>query len=325
MSDHDQFAMLVTSAGRRVGLIECFRNAAKTLGCKLTVIATDIKPDLSAACRIADKAIAVPSVTDDNYSDSILGISSENRCRLLVPTIDTELGIIASLREQLAAIGVRAIVSDVETVAIARDKAATADVLAKKGIRTPRTAHPTDVLRDEAKWRWPVFIKPRDGSSSKDITVISSAQGLRAHEFNQKMIVQERLYGAEYTVNVFVDQNGRLRCAVPHQRIEVRAGEVSKGRTERVPALEQYAALLTEALPGARGPLCFQAFVDRTGTATVFEVNARFGGGYPLADYAGARFAQWLLEEILDLASSANNNWRSGVSMLRYDAAVYYG
>jgi carbamoyl-phosphate synthase large subunit len=79
-----------------------------------------------------------------------------------------------------------------------------------------------------------------------------------------------------------------------------------------------------EALRGqAFGALCFQAMVNASGEATVFELNARFGGGYPLADHAGAHFAKWLMEAVLGLPSSANNSWRDDVTMLRYDAAVF--
>jgi carbamoyl-phosphate synthase large subunit len=42
-----------------------------------------------------------------------------------------------------------------------------------------------------------------------------------------------------------------------------------------------------------------------------------------LADRAGAHFAQWLLEEAVGLPSSANNEWKDGVTMLRYDSAVF--
>jgi carbamoyl-phosphate synthase large subunit len=55
----------------------------------------------------------------------------------------------------------------------------------------------------------------------------------------------------------------------------------------------------------------------------LFEINARFGGGFPLAHNAGAYFTRWLLEEAAGHSSDANNNWRSGVRMLRYDAAVF--
>jgi carbamoyl-phosphate synthase large subunit len=55
----------------------------------------------------------------------------------------------------------------------------------------------------------------------------------------------------------------------------------------------------------------------------VFEINARFGGGYPLAHQAGATFSQWLLEEVAGLPATANDRWQDGVLMLRYDSAVF--
>ena len=54
-------------------------------------------------------------------------------------------------------------------------------------------------------------------------------------------------------------------------------------------------------------------------------VNARFGGGYPLAHHAGARFADWLLDEIDGRPCRAHDGWREGVTMLRYDDAVFLG
>ena len=326
-----QLPALFSSAGRRVELIECFRRAATLLGYELIAVAADVNPALSAACHISDQAFSVPKVTDASYGDAILEICYATKCRLLVPTIDPELEVVASLRAELANAGAHAVVSDRETVAVARDKARTADVFARIGVRTPRTATPSEVIQNASDWRWPVFVKPRMGSSSNNVELVVNPQALAQHVSNQEeiynleLIVQERLEGVEYTVNVFIDQKGQMRCAVPHRRFEVRGGEVSVGRTERIPALAEYADRLTLALPGARGPLCFQAFVNGDGVATVFEINARFGGGYPLADYAGAPFALWLLEEIVDLPCSAHNDWRGGVTMLRYDTAVYDG
>ena len=136
-------------------------------------------------------------------------------------------------------------------------------------------------------------------------------------------IAQEYVHGAEFTVNIYFDRTGRLLAAVPHERLETRAGEVSKGVTRRNEALLRVAGQIAAALPDPRGPLCFQCILPADGVPRVFEINARFGGGYPLADRAGARFAQWLLEEAVGLPSSANNDWKDGVTMLRYDSAVF--
>ena len=56
----------------------------------------------------------------------------------------------------------------------------------------------------------------------------------------------------------------------------------------------------------------------------MIEINARFGGGFPLSLEAGADFPRWMLEELLGLPSTASRDrWRPGMVMLRYDAAVF--
>jgi carbamoyl-phosphate synthase large subunit len=137
-------------------------------------------------------------------------------------------------------------------------------------------------------------------------------------------IVQELWQGSEYTVNMFFDIRGQLRCSIPHRRIEVRSGEVSKGRTERIETLIEASRRIAPVLQGAQGPLCFQAIIRPDGSYCVFEINARFGGGYPLAHKAGARFAQWLLEELDGRSISASDNWEEGLTMLRFDSAVFW-
>jgi carbamoyl-phosphate synthase large subunit len=136
--------------------------------------------------------------------------------------------------------------------------------------------------------------------------------------------VQELAHGEEYTINVFVE-NGRCVCAVPHRRIEARGGEVSKGLTSRNADLIKLGTEIAETLPGARGALNIQCFVDIAGRAKVIEINARFGGGFPLANRAGAKFPRWMLESLLCRRSTATGEWEDNLLMLRYDAAIYVG
>src|SRR3546814_6314663 len=55
------------------------------------------------------------------------------------------------------------------------------------------------------------------------------------------LVAQQRLTGPEYTVNVYFNGDGRMRTSVPHERIRVRAGEVEKGVTRRLPQLQDLA------------------------------------------------------------------------------------
>jgi carbamoyl-phosphate synthase large subunit len=315
--------VLISSAGRRVELIRCFRNGSAALGIDLRVIGADLDPRMSAACREADGAVQVPRCDRPGFIDALLGICMQDHVDLIVPTIDPELEPLSAHAGRFREIGTEVAVSAPAVVSIARDKQRTAHFLASHGLPAPRTASPQEVLAAPDAWPWPLLVKPRAGSSSIGIRTVAAPAQLAELANSPDYIVQELLRGDEYTVNLFFDRAGRLCSAIPHLRYEVRAGEVAKGITRRHAQLEATAWALGAALPGARGALCFQAFVDAAGRPVVFELNARFGGGYPLAHRAGARFAQWLLEETCGLPLSAHNHWHDGVLMLRYDHAVF--
>ena len=120
-----------------------------------------------------------------------------------------------------------------------------------------------------------------------------------------------------------VQGNGRCLGAVPRQRLETRAGEVSKGVTVRIPEVEQITQELAARLPGMYGVGNVQLFFDANSRSTkVIEINPRFGGGYPLSHAAGADFITGMLEPRRDV-DLPPLTWEAGVTMLRYDAEVF--
>jgi carbamoyl-phosphate synthase large subunit len=314
--------VLFSSAGRRVELLNCFRQDAIELGIELKVLAADANSKMSAACQFADNAFMVPHCSDAGFIPALLEICQREKVELLIPTIDTELELLAQAREDFQKLGTLVAVSSVETVKICRDKELTAQVLGKNGISVPKTLSFEEFRADETALKFPIMLKPRRGSSSHGIFRITRREALpNTPDVFRNYIAQELCSGDEYTVNLYFDSMHRVRCAVPHRRIEMRSGEVNKGTTERKNELLQVANKLTTALPGGFGALCFQAIL--TPEPRVFEINARFGGGFPLAHQAGAKFSKWLLEQISDVPSSVNDDWESGLTMLRFDQSVF--
>jgi len=315
--------VLITSAGRRVALMESIRADARSSGLAALICAADQNPGWSSACSLADHASPVPRCTDPAYVDVLLALCREHGVQLVIPTIDTELPVLAVARDRFEQVGARVAISAPEAVAIARDKLRTARVLGAAGVPTPATEGLEDVLAARAAIRFPAVLKHIDGSRSIGLHFADSLDAAAQLSLPAaRYVAQERCVGPEYTVNCYVDRQGELRAAVPHRRIEVRDGEVSKGITERRADLTAIAHKIAAAIPGLRGPFCFQAILTPAGPK-VFEINARFGGGYPLAHAAGATFGKWLLEEALGLPCAANDEWQDGLLMLRYDAAVF--
>jgi carbamoyl-phosphate synthase large subunit len=324
--------VLISSAGRRVQLLRGFRRALEAVGAAPgRVLATDCSW-YSSAFHDADEAFLVPRLDDPEFAPRLLELCLKHDVDLLVPTIDTELPVWVAHRDQLAEIGTTIALSHGDVVAIAADKQRTHDWLVAHGFPTVEQTTPAAALADSDVWTFPLMAKPRFGSAGLGVGLVRDGEELalvarRGHELGE-IIVQRVAPGVEHTIDVLADRTGRCVCAVPRRRIEVRAGEVSKGITVRSAVLEDLAARVCEALPGAYGAQNVQIFVDGDvddpDNLAVVEINARYGGGFPLSLEAGADFPRWMLEELLGLPSTASpDGWRSGLVMLRYDAAVF--
>lgn len=315
--------VLLSSAGRRVSLLRCFRNALARLGVDGRVLAVDMSP-LSSAFHEADRAFVVPACDDPAFIPEILRICQEQSVRLLVPTIDPELMAYARNRERFAEIGTVVAISPPEVIAIGSDKAATHRWLREARLPTPRQEVLTDPQR-VAGWRYPVIVKPRRGSAGKGIRVVPRPDQLPDADRGTQMVVQEFVTGDEFTIDVLAGDRGRCLCAVPRRRLEIRGGEVSKGVTVRAPDLLDLARRVCATLPGAFGALNVQVIRDgASGDLRVIELNPRFGGGFPLSERAGAPFPLWMIQQVLGRPlDPPPHAWRAGVVMLRYDEAVF--
>ena len=316
--------LLFSSAGRRVELINCFRQAAEALGRPVRVIAADADPQWSPACHLADEACKVPRCDHPDFMPAIADICRKHRVQLIIPTIDTELMVYAQNRERLASLGTEVLLSDPASVSVARDKQKTADVLRNHGIRTPKTWPAEAAAKGQSNVLFPLVLKPVDGSCGKGIFTAATPDEISCRQIDPALYVaQEICSGDEYTINAFYTRQGTCEACVPHYRKFIRAGEVCLAETVRIEAFTRIAHQLANVFNGLWGNICFQGFVDESGNASVFEINARFGGGYPICDWAGGTYARWILQDLMGLQPDYHDNWREGVRMLRYDAAVF--
>lgn len=314
----------LSSAGRRVALMGAFRDALSTLALPARIVAVDCSP-ASAAFHLADAAWQVPRCSDPEFIPVMLELCRRESIRLIVPTIDTELPMYARAQEEFSALGVAVAVSQPEVIEISADKTNTHAWLVSQGFPTVRQATLAEVLDSPGEWQLPLIVKPARGSAGIGVVKVGSPEALKALGGKPEgMVVQELAPGEEYTTNCYVNRAGKCLCTVPHRRLEVRAGEVSKGVTRKHPGLMDLAKRIAGTLPGAYGAITVQAFLADDDTIRVIEINPRFGGGYPLSHAAGADFPRWLIQEALgQTVDTECTDWRDNLAMLRYDDAVF--
>ena len=312
--------ILITSAGQRVSLVRAFKAELNKLHPGYKVFTTDMCPELSAACNISDGYFQVRRVTDPGYMDELLVLCHNHNIKMVVPTIDTELIVLAMYKEVFSREGIHIIISSPAFIEQCRDKRKTNAFFQQRGIDIPAAI-------DKHHPSFPLFIKPYNGSLSADTYIIHREADLcEYHLTNERFLFMEYLskqFHDEYTVDMYYDRTGHVKCIVPRKRMLVRAGEINKGITSKN-GLLTYLKEKLAYIDGAAGCLTAQFFLHRTSEKVVaIEINARFGGGYPLSYRAGANYPAWLIEEYFNGREIAyTEDWEDRLLMLRYDDEV---
>lgn len=307
--------ILITSAGRRVSLVKSFQKTLSNYNQNAKVFTTDMNPKLSSACMVSDGYFEVPRVSDENYLSLLKDICKKNKICMIIPTIDTELEILSLAKEEFLKEGIHIIISSKEICNTFFLKSKTEEFFVKSGFKTPLR------VKDLATCDYPVFAKFDNSSCSIGAKKVYSREEAKEMAKDENYVFQEFIDGDEYTVDVYMDRHSNPICIVPRLRLEVRAGEISKGLCVKDEKIIHEIKALCKKLQGAHGCITIQLFKTKKDIIFI-EINPRFGGGYPLSYESGANFAKFLFEEYLGNELTYTQEWRDKTLMLRYDAEV---
>jgi len=315
-----KYNILITSAGQRVSLVRAFQKELNIIDSSSKVYTADFNPKMAPACHVSDGYFQISKVTAPDYISNLLELCISLGVKLIIPTIDTELAVLASHKDIFLKRGITPVVSSCDFVEKCRDKRIINVFFQQHNIEIPQ-------IFDKENLSFPLFIKPYDGSLSKDTFLVEKPADLTPyHLSNSKFMFMEYinpLVFEEYTVDAYYDKNGSLKCAVPRKRIFVRAGEINKGVTRKNEILSAIKEQLSY-INGAVGCLTMQFFFNPlTKVILGIEINPRFGGGYPLSYLAGANYPKYLIEEyLLKKELVYFDSWEHNLLMLRYDDEI---
>ncbi|HWE34292.1 MAG TPA: ATP-grasp domain-containing protein [Solirubrobacteraceae bacterium] len=299
--------VLLTGVGKRYDIVSAFAQHAFT-------VAADPNP-LAPAQYAAHARVAVPRIDDPAYVPALADLCRRHHVGAVVPLTDLDLEVLAHAR---AAGELPAFVPDPEIARATFDKYEAHLLLERLGLPSPPT-----VLPGEAPHRYPVMVKPRQGSGARSI---HRADDARAVEFfvsyvDEPTMVQVLMDGPEFSIDCLSDLDGRCLNAIPRTMIESRGGESIKGTVIADPELIELGRRVVEAL-GVRGPCTVQVFRDSELGFGITDVNTRFGGAFPAPMYA-ALPGRTYPELIVRLARSERiephvGEFRAGVTFTRY-------
>ena len=295
--------VLLTSSGRRTYLCEYFK---KALGNEGLLFAAN--SCMSPALLAADGFGISPLIYSDDYIPWLHSFCKENKIGLIVPLFDIDLPVLSRHREEFLKEGVCIAVSDPSVTALCSDKLLMHEKLSEYGIMSPDTYL---TVNEAQNISGEVVIKPRFGMGSigvmtacgKEETevlykkcgreVLSSYLKYEAAACpGETVIIQKKLKGQEYGLDVINDFNGNYVETVVKKKAAMRAGETDEACTlseddRLLPVLKDTGRKISQAFKH-RGNMDVDIILDdETGVPYVIDMNARFGGGYPFSHAAG--------------------------------------
>ena len=304
--------ILLTSAGRRTYLVNYFKDALRLAGRKGEVHAANSQ--VCPAFFAADRQVVTPLIYDPQYIPFLLEYCRRWQIELLIPLFDIDVPVLAAYRQAFAEIGCVVVTADPDKAEICNDKWKTylflmehSELLSREGVGAPKTWLDVESAVQQAKdaaVQYPMIVKPRWGMGSLSIYQADDEEELRlfvkkglreigssylryesARAPEHCALIQEKLQGQEYGLDVINDLDGRYRTTIVKRKAAMRSGETDAAETAENQQLKNLGRILGNLMKH-RGNLDVDVF-EANGQYYILEMNARFGGGYPFSHVAG--------------------------------------
>lgn len=312
--------LLMLGGAKRVSVARMFRQAARERGYGLRLLSYELshrEPIAAEAEVIAGLRWNDPSLLDD-----LRRIIAENSVDGVIPFVDGAIAPAAML-----AISDQSLYAPCGTPGISEtlyDKIRSAELFARHGLTIPETV----------KWdvsSLPAIAKPRFGSASAGIRVLRTPDDINAipQTGRDAYLLQRYVANAiEFTVDCFVDRQGRTLAVSPRQRLATIGGEVTRTRTVDDTALTLASRRVLDALaPDLRGAVTLQFLrpaANPEAEPLLMEINPRLGGGVVCSVHAGADIPGMIIDELCGRMPQSADNVQPFVEIARYQQETVF-
>lgn len=312
--------ILINSAGRRVKIIEYFKNALIDIG---NVIAVDCDKN-APALYFADNYEIVPRIDNPNYIKTLIGLCKKHSINGIISLIDPELELLAKHKDDFDKEGVQLILSPLEVIKYCFDKFETYQHLNDISVpAVPTIKNYNDAINraNNGELGFPVIVKPAKGSASLGIKQLSDKEQLQQTlHYTNGLIIQPHYLEKEFGIDVYVDMvSGELVDLFIKEKVNMRSGETDKSISIHNKKIE---SLIKDFISKTHfiGPIDIDCF-EFEGKYYISEINPRFGGGYPHAYEMGCDFTKYIVNNLYgkENLKYAKFNYEANYGMMKYD------
>jgi carbamoyl-phosphate synthase large subunit len=297
-----ELTALVTGAGAPPGvsIVKALRQSAL----RPRVVATDADP-ISVGLFRADAGYVLPRVTADEaaYLSRLEEVCRRERVDLVCFGSEVEMRRVAPFRAELERrTGAKLVVNDAALLERFMDKWGMFRALRDAELPVPETV----LARDEAaaaglvaRRGFPLVLKPRHGSGSRDLHLVRSAEELAwLSRHVAEPVLQEYLLpdDEEYTVGTYRSPHTGYLGHIAFRR-SLAAGLTYKAEVVFDDEIAQACRRVVETFRFC-GPVNLQLRKTTEG-ARVFEINLRFSSSAPMRAHFGFNEAELCLRDLV--------------------------
>jgi len=321
--------ILITTLGD--GSLKLFKEAVGKEG---KIFASNSK--MTKALLTADGYVLTPLINDDTYIDFLISYCQKNEITAIISFIELDMVVLAKNKDRFNQYGITVVLSDASKIELCNDKWKCHQFLLSIGLKQPKTYIDINLLKQDLQFGYisfPLIFKPRWGVGSfalyqvdefEEIDVIyrkinseiikSTFIKLESkQDLDSCVIMQEKLSGQEYGLDVLNDLQGNYVTTIPKTKTEMRDGQTVKSRVDSNKPFEHTAKKISQNLKHI-GNIGVDCFLTKSGDVFVIEINPRFAAHYAFAHLAGARFQKQIIEWLSGKATTTEYiSYKTGI------------
>ncbi|WP_300665437.1 NAD-dependent epimerase/dehydratase family protein [Fluviicola sp.] len=310
--------ILVTSASRKIGLIQAVKKAANKIHASIQVIAAD-SSDSCLAKYFTDYFWKIPLISQIDIHVFIKECQVRS-IRLIIPSRDGELAFFAENKSLFKEAGIHVMISDNTSINRCIDKLSFYNE--NKAIQSSIIPTFEDL---ESINSTHFVVKERFGAGSDSIGINLNKEAALAHSERLKFpIFQPFIKGSELSIDAYIDTSGKVKGIVMRKRELVVNGESQITTTVQNTEWKNAFIAIIGSL-NLSGHIILQAIIDSNGEIHVIECNPRFGGASTLSIKAGLDSFYWayLESSSISLESYPFVETKEPITQVRYPADLY--
>ncbi|WP_313560205.1 ATP-grasp domain-containing protein [Ruminiclostridium cellobioparum] len=318
--------ILVTGAGSTMGQSVIKALLMSKYGETVNIFVSNSEP-LGAAFFISDRVkgrYIVPIAKSPDYIPKIIKICKIENIQGIFSGTEHEIYALSNgaleIKKETGAV---VFLSRPEVIDIGTDKYKTYLYFKKNSLPFAKTVLFDDYKRLVKNCGYPIFMKPRRASASRNIYKINSETELYEKKFanSEDIVLQEFLVSdVEYTVETFCDNTGKVVGTIPMIR-ELGYGMSIIGEIDNNEEAIKVSKMIGEVLK-PEGALNVQLRLIN-GKAIPFEINTRFSSTECIRAHYGFNSVEAVIDNYLFNLPVDLNNWKTGMFM-RYWHECYF-